>query len=171
MTTRVFQNKKLCGGPAVVLCWVTVWVKQTTFQKSYLKKKSFRNAREWKLRIWDPKQKTNFAREAATSPPSLSPPRARFDWGPRAYERCWKARGCTHTPHKSFAGTQSGKIRAFYIVSLSPFIFFVAKKEKPQGKLGERKEKLLYLVSKKRIFFSFPLHFLARAFARICARI
>ena len=72
---------------------------------------------------------------------SLSPPRARVDWGPRARERCWKARGCTHTPHKSFAGTQSGRIRAFYRVSLSVY-FLRRKKRKNRGKIGgERKRK------------------------------
>ena len=35
----------------------------------------------------------------------------------------------------------------------------------------ERERETFVSVSKKRIFFSFPLHFLARAFARICARI
>ena len=135
---------------------------------SYLKKKSCENAREWKLRIWDPKQKTNFARELDTSPPSLSPPRARVDWGSRA--RVWevlKSHGCTHTPHKSFAGTQSGKIRAFYIVSLSVY-FLRRKKRKTTGKNWGKGKRNLYLVSKKRIFF-FISSSLSRA--RICAHL
>ena len=95
-------------------------------------------------------------------------------------ERRWKPRGCTHTPHKTFAGTRSWKIRAFYIVSLSVY-FLRRKKRKNRGKIGgkerekererERGRETFVSVSKKRIFFSFTLHFLARAYARICARI
>ena len=71
---------------------------------------------------------------------SLSPPRARVDWGPRARERSWKPAGCTHTPHKSFAGTQSGKIRAFYIVSLSVY-FLRRKKRKNRENWGKERER------------------------------
>jgi hypothetical protein len=73
---------------------------------------------------------------------------------------------------------------ALFTESLSPFIFFVAKKEKTEGKLGEKekereekeKEKggkfcMSRSVSKKRIFFSFPLHFLARICAHLRAHI
>ena len=55
-----------------------------------------------------------------------------------------------------------------------PFGVFVStsrEEEKEKEKKKEKeKEKLLYLYLKNN-FFSFPLHFLARAFARICARI
>ena len=145
---------------------------------SYLKKKFFRNAREWKLRIWDPKQKTNFARESDTSPPSR-PLHARALTGDRARERCWKARGCTHTPHKTFAGTRSWKIRAFYVFSLSVY-FLPRKKKEKLGKLGEKKEKkkekekekerereTFVSVSKKQFFFISSS--LSRA--RICAHL
>ena len=55
-------------------------------------------------------------------------------------ERRWKPRRCTHTPHKTFAGTRSWKIRAFYIVSLSVY-FLRRKKRKNWENWGKRKRK------------------------------
>ena len=59
------------------------------------------------------------------------------------------------------------------------FVFWLGvEKAKGGAKRGGREKSLrkrIFMnfvpVSKKRIFFSFPLHFLARIFARICARI
>jgi len=163
VTTRVFQNKKLCGGPAVVLCWVTVWVKQTTFQKSYLKKKSFRNAREWKLRIWDPKQKTKLARERDTSPPPC-PLHARALTGDRARMRGAEKRADApiHLINRS-QELKAGKYLRLFSSS--------QKKKNHRENWGKGKRNFCILYLKKRIFFSIPLHFLARAFARISARI
>ena len=131
------------------------------------------------MRIGYPKQETNFARERDTS--SLPCPlHARALTGDRARER--GAENRADAPIHLIKRLQelgAGKY-ALFTYSLSPFIFFVAKKEKTEGKLGEKKEKkkekekeeekLLYLYLKN-AFFSFPLHFLARAYARICARI
>ena len=110
-------------------------------EKSYLKKKSCENAREWKLRIWDPKQKTNFARELDTSPPSLSPPRARFDWGPRAYERCWKPRRCTHEARTTSPWTHRREKIRLQTVRSTYFLFTPASERRPktQTLLGGKK--------------------------------
>ena len=113
-------------------------------KKSYLKKKSCENAREWKLRIWDPKQKTNFARELDTSPPSLSPPRARFDWVPRAYERCWKARRCTHEARTTSPWThRREKIRDFALCAQLTFCTQLTANDALKHKtlLGGRRQK------------------------------
>ena len=94
-----------------------------------LKKKFFRNAREWKLRIWDPKHKTNFARESDTSPPSR-PLHAHALTGDRTRERGAEKRADAPIHLiKRLQELGAGKY-ALFTYSLSPFIFFVAKKKK-----------------------------------------
>ena len=139
-----------------------------------LKKKFFRNAREWKLRIWDPKHKTNFARESDTSPPSR-PLHARALTGDRARERGAEKRADAPIHLiKRLQELGAGKY-ALFTYSLSPFIFFLAKKRKTR-KIGRKerekekekeKEKLLYLYLKTHFFFISSS--LSRA--RICAHL
>ena len=65
------------------------------------------------------------------------------------------------------------KTAAFSLLPFGVFVSTSREKEKEEEKEKEKKkekEKLLYLYLKTH-FFSFPLHFLARTFARICARI
>ena len=67
----------------------------------------------------------------------------------------------------------SFRLKTAFSLPFGVFVSTSREKEKEEEKEKEKKkekEKLLYLYLKTH-FFSFPLHFLARAFARICARI
>ena len=91
------------------------------------------------MRISDPKHTTNFARERDTSPPSR-PLHARALTGDRARERGAENRADARTHLINRSQELGAGEYALFTESLSPFIFFVAKKEKTEGKLGEKEK-------------------------------